>query len=78
MEKLLEILKSLHPEVDYMSCENLIDNKIIDSFDIITIITEISNEFDVAVPPEEIIPANFNSAQALQMMIERLQDDDLE
>jgi acyl carrier protein len=78
VEKLLEILKSLHPEVDYMSCENLIDNKIIDSFDIITIITEISNEFDVAVPPEEIIPANFNSAQALQMMIERLQDDDLE
>lgn len=78
MDQILEILNSLHPGIDYEACDRLIDDKILDSFDIVTIITEINNEFDVAVPAEEIIPANFNSAHALQAMIDRLLDDDQE
>lgn len=78
MDQILEILNSLHPGVNYETCNRLIDDKILDSFDIVTIITEINNEFDVAVPAEEIIPENFNSAQALQAMIDRLLDDDQE
>ena len=76
MEEMLEILRSLHPEVDYENCDTLIDDKILDSFDIVTIITEINNEFDVAVPAEEIIPENFNSARTLQAMVDRLLDDE--
>ena len=49
--------------------------KILDSFDIISLITEINSTFDVAVPAEEIIPENFNSAEALWDMIERLRDE---
>ncbi len=75
MEKLLEILQELHPDVDYASCESLINDKILDSFDIITIITQINTEFDVAVPASEIIPENFNSAKALWALVERLLDD---
>lgn len=75
MEKLLEILQELHPDVDYSSCESLINDKILDSFDIITIITQINTEFDVAVPASEIIPENFNSAKALWALVERLLDD---
>ena len=75
MDKLLEILKSLHPEVDYETCKTLIDSNIIDSFDIITLISEINDEFDVAIPAEEIIPANFNSAKSLYKLIERLSED---
>ncbi|MBQ9890592.1 MAG: acyl carrier protein [Firmicutes bacterium] len=75
MEKLLEILQELHPDVDYDSCESLINDKILDSFDIITIITQINTEFDVAVPASEIIPENFNSAKALWALVERLLDD---
>jgi len=75
MEKLLEILKELHPDVDYDSCESLINDKILDSFDIITIITEINTEFDIAIPASEIIPENFNSAKALWALVERLLDD---
>ncbi len=75
MEKLLEILQELHPDVDYDSCESLINDKILDSFDIITIITQINTEFDVAVPASEIIPENFNSARALWALVERLLDD---
>lgn len=75
MEKILDILNDLHPEVDFMTQTGLIDGKILDSFDIVSIVTEISNEFDIAVPAEEIIPDNFNSAQALQTMIDRLLDE---
>ena len=76
MEELLEILEGLHPEVDFTDCNTLVDDKILDSFDIITLITEINTEFDVAIPAEEIIPENFNSAEALYVLIERLQDED--
>ena len=76
MEALLEILNGLHPEVDFETCDTLIDDKILNSFDIITIITEINTEYDVAIPAEEIIPENFNSAEALYDLIEHLQDED--
>ena len=75
MDKLLAILQELHPDVDYDSCESLINDKILDSFDIITIITEINTEFDVAIPASEIIPENFNSAKALWALVEKLLDD---
>lgn len=76
MEELLEILNELHPEVDFETCEDLIDGKILDSFDIISLVTEINTEFDVAIPAEELIPENFNSAKALYALIERLLDED--
>ena len=75
MNELIEILTNLHPEVDFDTCETLIDDKILDSFDIISIISEINEEFDVVIPAEEIIPENFNSAQALHELITRLADE---
>lgn len=76
MDIILEILNGLHPEVDFDTCNTLIDNKIIDSFDIVSIISDISEEFDITIPVEEIIPMNFNSAKALYAMVERLMDED--
>jgi acyl carrier protein len=75
METLLKILQELHPEVDFDTHESLIDDKILDSFDIITLISEINEEYDVKIPVDEIVPANFNSAKALYALIERLQDE---
>ena len=75
MEALLEILTNLHPEVDFETCSNLVDGRTIDSFDIISIISEINDEFDVVIPAEEIVPDNFNSAQALYELIVRLEDE---
>lgn len=75
MEELLEILEGLHPEVDFDTCKTLIDDKILDSFDIVSLISEINEEFDVAIPADEIVPENFNSAQALYELIERLLDE---
>ena len=75
MEALLNILSDLHPEVDFETCTTLIDDKILDSFDIISVISEINEEFDVVIPAEEIIPENFNSAQALYDLVTRLSDE---
>ena len=75
MNELIEILENLHPEVDFDTCNTLIDDKILDSFDIISVISEINEEFDVVIPAEEIVPENFNSAQALYELITRLSDE---
>ena len=75
MEQLLQILTELHPEVDFETETHLIDNKILDSFDIVTIVAEIDSEFDVSIPAEELVPENFNSAQALYALVERLMED---
>ncbi|MFP4698535.1 MAG: acyl carrier protein [Eubacteriales bacterium] len=76
MDELIEILEELHPDVDFENCDKLVDSNVLDSFDIITLISEIDSEFDVAIPAEEIIPENFNSAKALYALIERLSDED--
>ncbi|MBQ7345945.1 MAG: acyl carrier protein [Oscillospiraceae bacterium] len=75
MNELIEILENLHPEVDFETCETLIEDKILDSFDIITIISEINETFDVVIPAEEIVPDNFNSAKALYELVCRLEED---
>ncbi len=75
MDALLEILTGLHPEVDFEACNTLVDDSIIDSFDIISIVSEINDAYDVVIPAEEIIPDNFNSARALYELILRLEDE---
>ena len=74
MEELIRILLSIHPDVDYKTNDRLIEDKILDSFDIITLISEINEEFGVAIPAEEIVPENFNSAEKLYDLILRLEE----
>lgn len=76
MNELKKILQSLHGEIDYETCCTLIDDGILDSFDIVSLISEINEVFDVAIPADEIVPENFNSMQALYELIGRLQDED--
>lgn len=75
MEKLIEILESLQPDVDYANVENLIDGRYLDSLTILSLVAEIEEEFDVEIPTVEIIPANFNSAKKMYEMIERLREE---
>lgn len=75
MEKqdLIDILKEIHPEVDYETEKNLIDSNIFDSMDIVTLISEIADSFDIKIPANEIVPDNFNSAEALFRLIQELE-----
>lgn len=72
MDKLIEILSELHPDVDFATETGLIDNGVLDSFDVVTIVAEVDDNFDVQIPAEELVPENFNSAEALYALIQRL------
>lgn len=74
MDELLEILNDLHPEVDYDSEEALLDDGILDEDDIDTIVTEVQENFDVTIDPDDVTPANFNSARAIYALIESLSE----
>ena len=74
MDELLEILQDIDDSVDYEKETALIDDHILDSFGIITLIAEIEETFDIEVDAAEMTPENFNSAAALWKMIQRLQE----
>ena len=74
MEELINILKGLHQEVDYDKEDKLIDNMILDSFDIVTLMSEIWEHFGVEILAEHLEAKNFNSAQAIYNLIEELED----
>lgn len=75
MDELLDVLKELHPEVDFEVAEDLVTDGVLTSLDIIAIIAELNAAFDVEVPAEEIVPENFSSASAIWAMVERLRDE---
>ena len=75
MEELLEILEDIHPEVDFENNERLIDDGILDSFDIVTLVSTIMTEFDVVITAEELLPENFNSAKAIYALIQKKEDE---
>ena len=74
MEELMEILKDLHPDVDFETEDRLVEDMILDSFDIVTLVAEINDRFDVEILAEHLIPENFNSAESLYKLIQELED----
>ncbi len=75
MDRLIEILEEIQPEVDYETCTDLIDGHYLNSLAILSLVAELEDEFDITIPATEIIADNFNSAQSMWAMIERLQDE---
>ena len=76
LDDVIEMLEDIQEDVDYETCTTLIDDHILDSFDILAIVSAADDEFDVSIPAKDIIPANFNSAQALCALIQRLASED--
>ena len=75
MERLLEIMEDIQPDVDFKTRMDLIDAHLLSSLSILSLIAELEDEFDITVPAVEVIPANFNSMQAMWDMIRRLQEE---
>ncbi|MEA5077756.1 MAG: phosphopantetheine-binding protein [Anaerolineaceae bacterium] len=75
MEQLLKILGEIHPEIDFEQANNLIDDGLLDSFDIVTLVGEIDDAFDIQIGVEDLLPENFNSPAAMLNLIERLQNE---
>lgn len=72
MEELLNILEDIQPDADYKTCTTLIDDGILSSFDILSLVGELEDAYDIRILPAEIVPANFNSAEAIWNMVQRL------
>ena len=74
MEKILEILQRVRPDVDFKNETLLIDDGILDSMDVVSIISELDDEFGVQVRINELIPDNFNSVEAIWNLIQNLKN----
>lgn len=76
MERLLKILSNIKPNIDFTKETNLVERRILTSFDILRLVAEINNEFDIEITPMHILPENFNSAQSIYALIQKLEDEE--
>ncbi len=72
-EQIIEILKDINPDIDYENETSLIDDGLLDSFDIVSLVGELNDTFDITITVVDLIPENFNSAAAIAALVERLQ-----
>lgn len=66
------ILEDIDDSIDYSKEKKLVDDHLLDSFGIISLVGELEEEFDVSIDASEMVPQNFNSAEALWAMVQRL------
>ena len=74
--RLIEILEEIQPEADYESCTDLVDGHYLNSLAILSLIAELEEEYDITIPAVDIVPDNFNSAEGIWRMIQRLQEEE--
>ncbi len=75
MEELIQLLSDVRPDLDFASEKKLIDDGVLDSFDIIAIVGELNNLYGIEINVENLLPENFNSAEAIYALVCRLQDE---
>ncbi|MBQ6020546.1 MAG: acyl carrier protein [Clostridia bacterium] len=76
MDKILAILKENCPGIDFENQKSLVDDGVIDSFDVVAIVSDLTSEFDIDITINDIVPENFNSIEAINALVERLIDAD--
>ena len=74
-EDLLSMLRDMHPDMDFETAEGLIDKKVLTSFDVVSIVAELSETYGVELGAVDIVPENFNSARALFALIQRRENE---
>ena len=68
-ESILDILQDINEDVDYESENKLMADEVLDSFDLITLASEIGEEFDMEISPQDIVKENFNSVDSITGMV---------
>lgn len=72
MDELKGILESIRPDVDFGTEKKLIDGGILDSMDIISIVTELNDNYDIEINVQYLLPENFNSIEAIYDLVQKL------
>lgn len=75
MEKIIEILNRVRDDIDYENETALVDDGILDSFDIVGIVSELIAEFDIEISIDDMTAENFNSVEAIDEMVNRILDE---
>ena len=75
MDRLLQILAELRPDVDFTLAQNLIDDGVLDSFDVVSLVSELCDAFEVSISVDDLTPENFNTPEAMLALVERLQNE---
>ena len=75
-EQLMEVLEEIRPDVDFENEKQLITDGVLDSFDIVSLVTALNDEFDIEIEVGNLVPDNFNSIEGMMALIEKLQDED--
>ena len=75
MERIIEILESIRSDIDFEKEEGLIDDGILDSFDIVAVVGELCDEFDITITVDDMEPENFNSVKAIKALVDRLMEE---
>lgn len=76
METVLEILAEVKPNVDFKNATAIVDDGLLDSMDIVMLVGELNDEFDIEIQVTDLVPENFNTVDAIVKMVERLEDED--
>ena len=71
-EKVMDILMDLRPDVDFENEKKLIGDGILESFDIMSLVAELEDEFDVKITPKDLVAENFNSVDDMVAMLQKL------
>ncbi len=71
MDKVLEILNSVRPDLDFEICNDFIDAGYLDSFDIINLVDKIEEEYNIVINALDIVPDNFNNTQSILALIKK-------
>ncbi len=74
-EDLMEILEDLHPEIDFESEDALVSGKVLDSFDIVNLVTELDDAFDIEITAADLLPENFDTVDGMVELITRRMED---
>ena len=72
MERVLEILKSVRDDIDYENEKSLVDDGILDSFDLVGIVSELIEEYEIEITINDMTSDNFNNVEAIYAMVNRL------
>lgn len=74
MDTLMSILMEIDQDVDWGNEKALIEDRILDSFGVISLIAELEDAFDIQIEAADMIPENLNSVNAIWNMIQRLKE----
>ena len=70
-ERILKLLEGIQPDIDFENETALIDDSLLESFDVIQTVTSLMDEFDISIDADDIEPENLNSLDAICAMVER-------